>query len=211
MQDPYSLPAYGVVMEGKSKRIAISEIHGSIDVTDICSTFCPYLATDYDGITPMAIPHPSNHCFRDGKAKAKDLSYQREYCLSAEYESCLTYQGIEKAEPAPVVINSAPSKSRSFRYAIPVIVAILLFVALISLPVFALASDQEQGAKLSLIGHVRQLMLDEEQRNQTDATAPGPAIDAPDFASGEAGPADANQSTGQASGNFRAIQYPPGG
>lgn len=69
-------------------------------------SICPYLGLESDPESCMAFPSAVHRCYRHKRGKMVDLLYQREVCLTSNYETCKIYQkqkqdkleGIESAE-----------------------------------------------------------------------------------------------------------------
>lgn len=69
-------------------------------------SICPYLGLESDPESYMAFPSAVHRCYRHKRGKMVDMLYQREVCLTSNYETCKIYQkqkqdkqeGIESAE-----------------------------------------------------------------------------------------------------------------
>jgi hypothetical protein len=194
-------------MEDKKKTIAIADIQGSIDLTDICASTCPFLATKFDGITPMAYPNPKNHCFRHGQAVETTVEFQRAYCLSPKYETCPVFLKTETPRTRPQDSKKEAKDDGQRRLAVPVaaIILLLIFVTVISWPVLAQSPGQDQAVNLpTAFDQVWGLFENGAEAVNGEKITPPPG-------GGEALPdADIQQPVRKASGDFRAIQYPPG-
>lgn len=199
-------------MENNGKTVALADIQGSIDVSDICAATCPFLASKFDDVTPMAFPHTNNHCYRYGDPTDITIEHQREYCLAPAYDTCPVYLEKEKPVPHPQVSEINSKKRRELRLAFPVtaVVLLLLFAALMSWPVLAQSPGQDQAVNAPLaVEQIRGLFTWFAQDDQPATIEVEEANPLPD-PDNTLSDVDNVQPARQARGDFRAIQYPPG-
>lgn len=69
---------------------------------------CPYLGLEGDPDTSMAFPSVANRCYRHNRGKRIALVYQREVCLTLEYETCQIYQNQQKSGPENTALQRSP-------------------------------------------------------------------------------------------------------
>lgn len=132
-------------MAEKSNSFKLAQVQGKIDVSGMCHASCPFVGSKWDQSTPMGFPHEENRCYRHGEELERQLSFQRLYCLSEQYESCKIYQQKPKVlsqEPTPA------ARKHGLRLAIPVAAILLLLFALISAPIVRQNSGDDEGLKL---------------------------------------------------------------
>lgn len=195
-------------MDNQPKTIPLSDIRGSIDLSGIIGDKpCPFLASDYDGMTPMAFPHPRNHCYRHGDALERQPQFQRTYCLSSAYETCPIYQQKEKPQNQSIKKHAPPLGNNWFHRSVPIIIMLIIFAALVSLPALAMSPIHNQAVNLPLTADQIRGFFAESAPDSPQFTPPGyepslsiPAVTAPETITGQPGD--------QAGGNFRAITYP---
>ncbi len=59
-----------------------------MDNPQVHENVCPYLGLRMDSETRFGFPNPGNHCHREKTARAINLDYQQNVCLSYQYQRC---------------------------------------------------------------------------------------------------------------------------